>query len=174
MRLPELTRKQLRAGKAVEFTFTQRVRRDATYAIQNEKGNTNGQFRVIQVVPEGEKWKALIRYEGDPVRIPDRFGGGYTDFPGRAQRRGEGHEAELEAVDAESQSEQTKEAHERWDSYMAHERPQVVAERDTKRLLNKMRRLQASALRYGVDITPRLQECVEGLEQDLDRHREAA
>ena len=104
MKLDKNTRHRLFAGQTVELPLSKlgNVRQDGVYAIHTQKGTRQGQLRVLLL--RGER--AVVRYEGDPVRLLARDGD-YTDFEGRALPR------EPEAVDEETQNEFSKAAEKR-------------------------------------------------------------
>ena len=142
MKLPLKQRRSLFAGQVVELALDEhsKLRQDGVYAIHNENGTNQGQFRVLVV----RKNTALIRLEADPVRLLSRTGGGssdhdtsaYTDFPGRAL--GE----EPEAVDEFTQKRLTEEARER-DMRRKRDQEQEALDREATELRRERNSLEA-------------------------------
>src|SRR5690349_16929882 len=91
MRLPAETRKKLLAGELVELPFPKHsrcpLRIDGVYALHGER-STLAHFRVLLVRRNQGVPVAIVRLEGDPVRLLAK-GGGYTDYEGRAMSREE-------------------------------------------------------------------------------------
>lgn len=175
MKITTDVRHRLLRGEAVELTLTDRpaIKQDGVYVLKTDKGTHQGHYRVLVLRKQGSAWRALIRYEGDPVLLPAK-GNGYTDYSGRAMPRGDEPGPELEAVDAETQQRFSDQSRKEWDAYMQETRPEEVAERKMRLLKKQMAWVQAEAMKRGVDISPQLEACIEDAKGRLVAERQAA
>lgn len=82
-KLTEEQGKRLFAGEVVEFRGELVLRQDGVYALQSAKGRRVASVRVLVTRRSEGVPVAVIRLEGDPVRLLAK-GGGYTEYSGRA------------------------------------------------------------------------------------------
>jgi hypothetical protein len=173
--LPKLTRKRLYAGKVTQFVWPAEAappQAGHTYKLETGRRDSRGrkvpaghEFRILAVDERTDGYHVAAQLVGDPIRLLDRYGGGYTEFEGRALRD------EPEAVSAEAQRKLTKMGRERDAERERRERAQQVAEQQAKQLTNKLRRLQTEAARYGVDLAPTLLAMIREAERKIAEKR---
>jgi DNA-directed RNA polymerase subunit N (RpoN/RPB10) len=92
VKLPQKQRQALLAGELVEHKFPGHsrspLRVDGVYALHGDGGGVLAQVRVLLTRRIDGVPVAVLRLEGDPVRLLAK-GGGYTDYEGRAMSREE-------------------------------------------------------------------------------------
>lgn len=90
-----------------------------------------------------------------------RRAAGYTTSPHLALSE------EPEAVDEATQEQLAQEARKAWAEYEAVARPNKVAERNSKKQLNRLRKLTAEASRQGIDVSPVIEDFASEMQQQI-------
>lgn len=160
------------------------------------KGKVFWDYTVIDFRSTFMRRTPLDREPSKPKRRPEEEGGSYEERVAEWRRRRfkPTTSSEIEAaridgnytrshtqavpesddvVPPEVQNVFALEARARWSGYMEAERSSEVAEQRAKQLTRRLRRLQADAVKHGVDIAPRLLGMIREAEAEVAKKRAA-